>query len=316
MISADPHPSLVCSNSPSRPCYFGAPGALIEIEWPRKGVSGARTPRVEEFVLGAGDVRVDRQLLTKRRYTLGWEALVYSDWVTIWAYEQGHNGLGPWAFLDPNIVNLLTANQSSTTSQMYDITGFTVTGTGGSIASSATVVKRGPRSLAWAFSTISPGTSTLTLDPPSTMWYGVPVHIGDPYVFSAQLRGSGSDPILDVTPQMLWYTSTGGLISTSSGTPVTTGAGAWSQAYVTDTAPATAAFTLCRLSTSSATVSGGSMLNVDELQLEVGSTPSTWRPGVGVFPVEIISLTPDHHMFRTGMPRVNSPTLTLREVGP
>jgi hypothetical protein len=268
------------------------------------------------FQLGDGGMRSDRQMNAKRQYTLTWDSLLYDDWTTLWAYEQGHNGVGPWTMLDPNIVNMLSVNQSGATSQLNDTSGFTVTGTGSTIASSSDVVRRGPRSLKWTFATGTPGTSTLTLDSPSTMWYGTPVHIGDSYAFSVQLRGAGSDPVLDVTPQLAWCTNTGTVISTSSGATVTTGSGAWAQAYVVDIAPATSAFALCKLDVTSATVSGGSILYADEFQLEVGTVPSDWQPGVGVYPVSIVSLQPDQHMYRTGLSRVSQPALILQEVGP
>lgn len=318
MTAKDIHPSLTCYNDPSRPVYFGTPGSLVEIMWPRGGIIGTRTYTTSEFRLGVGDTRVSRQASTKRRYILEWDALIYSNWTQLWAYEQGHNGVGPWVLLDPNIVNMLSVNQSSTTSLTNDTTGFScstpVSGTGEGITSSNALVNRGPRSVKWSFASGAAGTYILTVDSVTSFWYGVPVYIGDSYVFSGQLRGAGTDAIIDVTFQIWWYTVDGTFISTSSGTPVTTAAGAWSQAYVADVAPATAAFGLCRVSVDSATISAGSILYIDELQLEVGTVPSTWRPGVGVYPTVIISLTPDHHIFYTGLSRVESPTLTLQEV--
>lgn len=299
--------------------YFGKPGALVTIPWPRTGIQRTRPRNVNTFGLDSGGTRVGKMIGGTIQYVIGWEALLWPDFEELWRYEQGHNGLPPWVLLDPRVVNLLTTNQSGATSEVNDIDDFTLVGVGGTITSDAVTTERGYRALMWLFDTATPGVSTVTLTSPSPEWTGVPVRASTGYTFIGRMKLSAGTAV-EITPEILWYTSAGVYISTSSGVAVTSGAG-WATLFVDGTSPANAAFALCRLEATSATIAIGDAVNFDELmfglstQIDSGSWVYTdWIAGVGIQPVDIVTLTPDVHHYATSTTRVNSPTLTLQEV--
>jgi hypothetical protein len=292
--------------------YFGTPGSLITLHHPRGGVQATRVRPTQEFQLGNGEYRTRRAASGSRMFTLNWKHLNYDDFETLLAYDQGHNGPGPFAILDPGERNQLTANQASATSADNGVSNFTVAGTGQTIASSTTLVDRGPRALAWTFQFASPASGSITLDSPYLGWYGIPVVIRA-YVFSFVARGGGTDGIVTIGAQILWYSSTGSLLLTTSGSTAATSTGAWAAYTATATAPAGAAYALCRVTYTSG-ASAGSILYLDKFQFEEGSTAGTWRPGTGVFPVTIVSLE-DQWPWKYADEIRESPTLVLREDG-
>lgn len=300
--------------TPPGSIYFGAPGGLITIEWPRGGIVRTRPQMLAPFELDGGGIRIAHMAgAGKIKYMLTWEALAWTEFTKIWAYEQGHNGIGPWVILDPRAVNLLTVNQSGTTSELNATTGFTVAGTGGALSSNTTF-ERGPRALRWTFGTATPGTSTVTLNTPSSDWTGVPVRTSTAYSFSMRFITAAGTSVT-CTAEILWYTAAGAAISTSSGAATASG-GAWATLSVSDTSPGTAAFALCRVEATSATIGVGDAVNFDKMQFEQAAAPTTWVPGVGLLPVDILGFAPEHHLYATGTNRVNNPVLTLQEVGP
>jgi len=318
---------------PPRNVYFGLPGFLEVIEWPRSGIQADRTRPVSTYPLASGGVRVQKLLGGKRRYTLQWDALSYEEFCRIYEYAQGHNGVGPFALLDPRQRNILTVNQSSATSESNDINGFTLdigTCVTVGLSSDADVYHRGPRSLLLDLTscpvTGAPAATpvTVTLDTPTTDFVGSPVVSGWCYTFSFWTYGGGVYGVMTVTPQILWYDSDDAYISTSSGTPTNTVHNSWLQMYVTATAPGNAAYCLCRVSVDQTTIVDGSSINFDEFQLEVCtcgeddcdclSTPSDWRPGTGIPGVSVISFEPDIHIYLTDDNKMEA-TLILQEVG-
>lgn len=298
--------------SPDVTIYFGQPGSLVELPHPRGGVQATRDRPTAVFRTGGGGTRVGRIAGGKRRFVLDWETLPVDTFSTLLAYDQGHNGPGPFALLDPGQRNQLTVNQSAATSDTNDTDNFTVSGSGYSLASEATTYRRGPRSLRIAVAFASQS-GTLTLDPPADDWYGVPV--GDrAMVFSFYARGGGSDPIVTLTPQMVWYSAAGAVLSTTSGSATPTASASWTQMYVTASPPAGAAYVRPGVATSGATISASANLYLDELQLEEGTTPGTWRPGTGVPPVQVLSLVEAWPFYQPGYR--SGPTMVLQEVGP
>lgn len=262
--------------------YLGLPGDLTALPQPTAPPDVAWTRRsVAKDTIGGGR-QIDFAPTGLRTWNLTWDGIESADHTTLMAFFATHNGIGPWVMLDPQEANLLTANQSSTTSALSSTTGWTVAGTGGTIASSNTGFRRGPRCLKWTFATATPGTSTLTLAAQRPTWYGQPILPSTSYVFSAYLLGAGTDAVVGMTAQILWYSSGGTLLSTSSGSLATTSSSAWVQATVTATSSSTAAYALPRLSATSATIGAGSIVYVDEAQLEQASAVTTWQPGLGV----------------------------------
>lgn len=291
--------------------WFGRPGHLVPLHQPRGGVRAGRARPVAEFELGSGGRRVGTLVGGKRRYSLNWQSLSYEDFAALEAFTQGHEGPGPFALLDPGRRNLLTVNQSSATSETNATDNFTPAGSGVTLTSTTTVVRRGPRALAMNFAVA--GSGMLLCDSPSDEWPGIPV-VNRPLVFAVQARGGGTDPVVTLTPQLRWYDTAGALLSTSSGTPAATSSGAWTQLQVTASPPADAAYVNAAVSASGASVSAGSVVYLDELQLEEGTTASEWRPGTGVLPVSVLSLA---ESWPWGWPDYrDGPTLVLQEVGP
>lgn len=185
-----------------------------------------------------------------------------------------------------------------------------------SLSSSAALVDRGPRSLAWtlgsAFTDITGTTAVLILDSPSPSWPGIPVIAGLPLMFSFTARGGGADPIVTLTPQLTWYDTAGAVISTTSGTPVATSSSAWSVVSVTATPPGGAAYVLAKVEFTSGE-SAGSIVYMDRFQMERGSAITTWRPGTGIMPVTMISLNEQWPWMASDYRE--SPVMVLQEVG-
>lgn len=226
--------------------YFGRPGRLATLRSPRGDVSANRQRRVSNFELGAGGESVDQMVGGARTYVISYEQLTRDDWATLEAFAQGHEGPGPFAFLDPGQRNRLPANMSGATSVTNDTDNFSVAGTGTSLASSATYSDAGPRTLAWTVTNASAaasGTVALTPDWPSSVFpYGVPAVVGQSLCFSCYVRGGGADATVSLTPQLIYRDITGAILSTTSGTPVVTSSSAFAQMFVTAAAPASTAY--------------------------------------------------------------------------
>lgn len=106
--------------------YFGTPGALLTIPQPRGGILASRQRLAAPFQLASGGQQYWRSLSGKRTFQLGYESLDSATFAQMLAFDQGHNGFGPFALLDPGQRNLLGPNQSAATSVTNDTTGFTV----------------------------------------------------------------------------------------------------------------------------------------------------------------------------------------------
>jgi hypothetical protein len=291
--------------------YFGAPGNLTALPHPRGGVTATRVRPTFTYITGGGGARVSKVVGGRRQYTLGWDSLDLDTFSTLLEYDQGHRGPGPFCLFDPGQRNMLTVNQSSATSETNDTDNFTVGGSGYTLSSDSATYRRGPRSLkiTAAYAAVS---GTVTLDAPSSSWYGVPVLTSRAAVLSMYAKGGGADAIVELTPRLTWYTTAGAVVSATSGAPATTSSGAWAQLYVTDTPPAAAAYALPSVVTTAGTVSAGAAVYLDQLQMEEGSTPGTWRPGTAVMPVQVMSLVDQwpwaHPDYRSG------PAMVLQEV--
>lgn len=290
------------------PMYFGRPGSLFEIPHPRGGVRGPRERAVAVFKTAAGSARVGTSDSGVRQYVLSWEQLWYETFAQLEAFDQGHEGPGPFALIDPGRINMLTTNQSSATSHLNSTDNFTVAGSGGTLTSSTVDTNRGPRSLAWNFAFASSG--ALTLDAPSFDWPGIPVVEGVALTFSFYAKGAGGDAVMSVTPKLEWADIDGVVLSTDSGSALTTNSSAFQLASVTATPPASAVYVLCKVDATGQ--SSSSVLRLDSFQLEAASTASSWRPGTGVMPVAVVSFADEWPWeaatFRRG------PVLTLQEV--
>lgn len=296
-------------------CYFGKPGDLFQLPWPRGGIQAPHDRLTSTFRTGTGGYRVGRVLGGARAYALNWETLDVDSFAAIANYDHGHEGVGPFVLIDPSRINLLTVNQSSTTSDSGTVDDFTVATSNNTLASDRTTyLYRGPRALRWDFAETNPAsTPRLLLTPPYSGWYGIPVVIANNYIFSGRIRGAGTDAIVTITFRITWYDSIGGVLSTNDGSGVATSSGAWATASVSAVAPAGCAYAGLELRATSSTVSNGSKVLVDQLQFEVGTAITDWIPGTGLRPVSITSFTPEQMPWVEPTAR-RSPTLSLLEV--
>lgn len=294
--------------------YFGIPGSLLTLPHPRGGADTTRVRPRQQFPLGNGEFRARSSLHGSRLYELAWERINFDLHSQLLAFDQGHMGPGPFAFLDPGQRNQLTVNQSGATSLTNDTSNFTIAGSGSSISSSNTLTTGTPRSLAWTFNFSSPasGASVLTLDSPYAGWPGIPV-VNRSMCFSFQVRGGGSDAIVSFIPQLVWYDVNGAVLSTSSGSLVTSSSGAWTQGFVTASAPASRAYVLCKVQYNSG-ASAGSIIYFSQFQLEEGTAPGTWYPGTGVYPVTVVGYSDKWPWLYSTEVR-ESPGLLLRQDG-
>jgi hypothetical protein len=273
------------------PVYFGLPGQLISMPWPRGGMSPPVDREVFDFQSGSGGHRISTLVGTSRSYALTWGALHQSTFDKINAYWVGAMGPGPFCIIDPSRPNLLTVNQAAATAQWNDATDFTLGGVNhGTLSSNKTTTQihrtNGVRSLQWLFS------GSLS------------------YTFAFWCKPDGVvDSNITAGSTITWYDVTGAVISTSTlaGVAVT----AWTQKVLTAIAPSTAAYGLPAITVTSSTVTSGGSLYVDELVYEQDSVANEWAPGTGVYPVGITNWTeavPFDALFRV------SPVLSLREV--
>jgi hypothetical protein len=296
-----------------RTMYLGLPGRLEQIELPRGNVEGTRVRQVDTYQLGNGGVRVGKLLGGSRRYTIAYRGLTYDTFKVLEAYDQGHRGAGPFVFLDPGRRNILTVNQSSTTSERNDTDNFTLAGTGAALTSESTLYRRGPRTLKWTFSAAAATATAITLDTPAPEWHGFPVQVGRDMCLSAYLRGGGTDGAVGVALALRWLTEAGATISTSTGSTVTTNSSTWQQASASGEPPATAAYVQPRISAVSG-IATDDIVYLDELMLHEGTTPdATWSPGTGILPVVPITLS-EAWSFQAPEYRTAS-GLVLQEVG-
>lgn len=298
--------------------YFGRPGALVTLPWPRGDQSSGYERLTSDFVTGAGQHVVTSMVSGNRPFTLNWEALHVDNWELVEQYRIGAMGLGPWAYIDPSRPNLLMANQAAAGSLTYNADGWaTVTGASNegtlSANSNTTFIHRAgaPRSLRWLFSVSAATVPVLRFTVPYRSWYGIPAVAGLPYSFATWLRADGTvDSDITVGLRLKWMTSAGLEISESSnGNSSVTGT--WVRQTVTGTAPANTAYVEPRYVVVGSSVTTGASLYLDEPLLEQDSVVNTWAPGTGVRPVEIIEApetVPFDVRMRSGI------SMALREV--
>lgn len=294
--------------------YFGIPGALTTLPHPRGGVKTTRVRPRQEFTLGNGEMRARSSLQGSRLYELTYESVDFPTHSTLLGYDQGHYGTGPFAFLDPGQRNMLTVNQSASTSLTNGVENFTIAGSGCAISSTTTFVLDTPRSIAWTFNATAPasGAASLELDTPYAGWPGIPV-VSRSMCFSCQVRGGGTDAIATFQPQMRWYDSSSTVLSTSSGTAVASASGAWAGMTVVAVPPAGAAYVRPRIQYVTG-ASFGSIIYFARFQLEEGTAVGTWRPGTGVFPVTVVGYNDNWPWLYSTEVRSGA-TFTLRQDG-
>lgn len=294
------------------PVYLGRPGSLVAL--PSRGLSvqpGLLRVSEGRTTIGGGRSR-DYAPGVLRTWTLRWNVLDRALYGVLEAFFGGLNGPGPFVLLDPGRTNLLTANQSGSTSVVNQPDGFAVSGAGESTASSSTTVERGPRSLAWSLPA-APAVGVLTLAGPNTDWPGIPAVAGRAYRWQTRARGGGVDPVVTIAAQLRWLDAAGAQVQLDAGAGAATAAGAWTDCVIGSTvAPAGAVYVSPRLAVTSASVTAAATVYVDRPQLAMPDAlddGTTWRPGLGVPRVTLPQL--DDSMWWTSLHRTG---LLLEEV--
>jgi len=275
--------------------YFGRPGAMTTLPWPRGGVDRPYEKLVADFASGTGQHIVSSMALGSRQITLNWNALHSDNYGLLSQYWYGMQGIGPWALADPSVNNMLMANQAATTNVLYDTTGFktsTALAAEGTLFSSTTLIQRpgATRALQWSFPVAAATTPVLLLNAPYRNWYGYPVVQGLSYIWSCYLAPDGVvDTSITGSVRLRWLDSGGNFISeaASSTVAITT----WTQLSATGTPPVNAVYCQPAVVLTGSTITTGGSLYMDSMQLEQDSIVNPWAPGTGMRAVEILSLT-------------------------
>lgn len=300
--------------------YFGRPGALIKLPYPRGDMDKPYDRQVFDFITGSGEHQVSALAGGSRQRTLNWKALHVDNYAILERFWTGMAGVGPWVLIDPSDRNLLLPNQASATSAFYDARGWTVAGG----ADMGTALSNGvggttqhsvynARSFRWLFGT-GPVNAfpVLLFDSPYRNWAGYPVVPGLSYCWSAWARSDGVvDTSITMAAKLQWMDATGATLSEISGGDLVMGG--WVRHSVIGVAPAGAVFARPIFVATGSTITVNGSIYIDEPMLEQDTVLNDWAPGTGLRPVEILSLSdavPFNARFR------QSVSLVLRELAP
>lgn len=277
--------------------YFGRPGSLVTLPWPKGGLDKSYQRQTFDFLTGSGHHFVSLLAGGARTYTVHWSALHVDNYRLLDQYWSGQMGAGPWVMLDGSSPNLLMPNQAGAGSLYGDTTGF-ATSTGATnegtlfVNSTATFLHRtgAPKSLQWQFTTAPITAPILKLSAPYRNWYGIPAFPGLSYAWSGWLRPDGTvDTSITASLRIRWLDAAGATISESSGT--VTALTTFTQLSVIAVAPAGTFYAQPIVNVDGTTVTTGGSLYLDELVFEQDTVVNTWAPGTGVRAVEMLSLT-------------------------
>lgn len=264
--------------------YLGYPGSLMQLPSPAPGYEPVDIVRgATHELLAGGNVR-DR-IGCRRRFTLNWPAMSDANWSLLRSLTRLP---GPYRYMDPLEKNLLTENQSSGTDELRTTDGV-VARNQGTVSSSTTFFRSWQRSIAWATGTaLAASGRGFTLQNPAVDSTWAAVRPSVQYTLSGYLRSTAA---VSMEGLIDWFTAVGGYITTSGGgTAVALSTSNFNtRVTVTATAPANAAYGIGAFANTTTT---GAAITVfaDELQLEEGTSASSYRLGVGTPLVSVDSL--------------------------
>lgn len=300
--------------------YFGRPGALIKLPYPRGDMDKSYDRQVYDFTTGSGEHQVSLLSGGSRQRTINWKALHVDNYAILERFWTGMAGVGPWVFIDPSDRNLLLPNQASATSAFYDTRDWTVAGGAdmGSIMSNSSGGTTqhsvyNARSFRWLFGT-GPVNAfpVMLLDPPYRGWPGYPVVPGLSYTWSAWASPDGTvDTSITMAAKLQWMDANGAVLSEISGGDLVMTT--WVRHSVIGVAPAGAVYARPIFVVTGSTVTVNGSVYIDEPMLEQDTVLNNWAPGTGLRPVEILGLSdsvPFNARFR------QSVSLVLRELTP
>jgi hypothetical protein len=265
--------------------FLGYPGSLTQLPSPSPGYEPVDIVRgATHELLSGGNVR-DR-IGVRRRFTLNWPAMSDANYSLLRSLTRLP---GPYRYLDPVELNMLTANQSTGSDALRTTEG-AMARFQGTLASSATQFRSWTRSFAWSTGTalgatgrgIYLYTSDATVDP---TWAAV--RPGITYTASGYLRATAA---VSMQAGIDWMSAAGAFISVSLGTGAAVSTSNFNTRFtVTATAPAGAAYGI-PFWINTTTTGAAITVYLDEPQMEEGATASTFRLGAGTPLVAVDSL--------------------------
>lgn len=285
---------------------LGPLGSLQVLTDPESYEAPLNLPAVVHQIAGRGGFVVDHPAAAKSHFALGWETLTMAEVGLLKSIALGAFGPGPFVFLDPFQVNLLSANQSTGTDALMDATGFVaITGT---LSSTTAQADQGSRSLAWAVTAANQRMmqGDLANTTNATLLTDTPVQPSISY--TGQVRGRLSTSTGTARLDIYWFTAAGAFISASTGSATALSNASFTSFTCTATAPATAA--LARLSVINTVMGAAQTIYLDKWQTEQAAAASTWQVGTGVPRVSFDADIPQAFPFDA---RVNT-SLSLQEV--
>lgn len=298
--------------------YFGAPGKLQTLPWPKSGIDKAYERQTYDFLTGGGLHQVSSLTVGSRPFKISWDTLHVDTFALLDQYRTGANGPGPWVLIDPSAPNLLPTNVASSTAQQSnssDLVLPTATAGQGTVSSNRSATQyihrsNGWASIQWKFSSAPDSVAVLTPQPQFRNWFGHPVAPNLSYAFSSWVTVDGTvETNATVSMRLGWLDASGAQLSESAGT--STAVTGWTRLSVIATAPSNAVYVEPRWRLDGTTMATGGSLFIDEAILEQDTVVNSWAVGTGIRPVEIVALgegVPFDVRFRTGT------AMTLQEL--
>lgn len=269
--------------------YLGLAGALVAIDTPAPDYAPPLIRLGGSHDLLSGGLVRDT-IRYRRTHTLTFRGMTLQQYADL---ERLYVTPGPYRYVDPTRINLLTANQSTGSDALRDTTGFSAPFQG-TVSSDTTQLRTGTRSLKWdtvtSLSVTNRGvyfpTSGSTID---QTWAAVIPNT--PYTFSAYVRANAA---ITMYAAIDWKDAAGTTISTDFGTGTAVSTSDWSTRLTcaNKTSPSTAAYAIPAVLDSVAP-SAIRQVWIDDAQLEQATAASAWVVGTGVPLVTVDSLVPD-----------------------
>lgn len=268
----------------SRDWWLGTPGAMLKIKAPRRELPLVPEQATADHVSLDNTHTTDRMGRPRHRVSLSYEWISADEADLLdGLYLAGRQ---PLILLHPEWKNLATTNGSTGTAQTRTTDGFEqAAGSVSSVSIAANPVSGVPRlerTLSWLLQTGVAGQALSHPEPSQPLTKLVPVLRGFSYCVSAYAAVTAGSASTQARAEIRWYDSAGALISAVQGSLATlTAAPAWQRVQTTGAPPATAVYMAMAVSTPTNLGSPSTMLATG-LQLEYGTTASTWTHGRGV----------------------------------
>jgi hypothetical protein len=298
--------------------YLGRPGFLLPVNCPAVGLDRSPLRPGGIRTLLSGGYSVDLAPRARRQWKMTWPKQANTDYNYLYELYTGQRGGGPYAFLDPKVVNMLYPNQASAGSAHGNTDGYNAIG--GTLTTQAAFTQRGvgANALQWVFTGADTSQGTVELvyptdDPISTDdWWSWPVLTGQPVSFQFYSLASSTGP--QFRPQIIWLDAVGNILSTVTGTYTTAGTGtSWTaMTLANQTPPAGAVFFRALIQVNPASITGAFTTWHDIPCLEYNTSCSAWQPGQGAPYVSIAQF--GEVQWRYSLTPLQDVTATLVEI--